>query len=104
MEEIGLIDAVSEPTNIYCDSNTAISWHKTGKISDGNQYLDLAYHQPREWEMDGSIKVLGIDTKDNVANIGSKPFGPKEVKLFLRVLRGKEEWRIKFPRAMISLT
>ena len=78
MEEIfGLTNVISEPTNIYYDSNTTISWHKTGKISDGNQYLDLAYHQPREWEMDGSIKALVLDTKDNVSDKDSKPFGPE---------------------------
>ena len=104
IEEIGLESVISEPTKVYCDSNTAISWHKTGKISDGNQYLDLAYHQPREWEMDGSIKVLGIDTKDNVSDIGSKPFGPEEVKLFVGVLRGQRKWTIKFPRETISFT
>ena len=40
-EELGLHEVIEEPTKIYVDNNTAIHWVKTGKITPGNQYLDL---------------------------------------------------------------
>ena len=53
LQELGHTNVIQLPTKVYCDNNTAIHWLKTGKITDGNQYLDLAYHQPREWEREG---------------------------------------------------
>ena len=81
-EELGLAELLVQPTKIYVDNNVAIHWVKTGKITDGNQYLDLAYHQTREWEREGTIKVLGIHTHDNVSDLGSKPCGPEEYSRF----------------------
>ena len=88
----------------YCDNNVAIAWVKTGKITDGNQYLDLAYHQPREWERQGKIIVVAVDTKDNWSDLGTKSCGPEEYKRFLGVLCGLEVWVIHFPRATITFT
>ena len=47
--EIGLSAWVEDPTTIFSDSVTAIDWAKFGKITPGNNYLALAYHQVREW-------------------------------------------------------
>ena len=103
-EELGLLEVIAQPTKVYVDNSVAIQWVKTGKITDGNQYLDLAYHQPREWEHDGSISVRGIHTHDNVSDLGSKPCGPEEYSRFLMVLCGYEKWVIKHPRDTMSLT
>ena len=103
-EELGLAELLVQPTKIYVDNNVAIHWVKTGKITDGNQYLDLAYHQTREWEREGTIKILGIHTHDNVSDLGSKPCGPEEFSRFLLVLCGYEDWVIKFPRETMSFT
>ena len=103
-EELGLLDIIAKPTKVYCDNKVAVQWQKTGKITDGNQYLDLAYHQPREWEKEGSIIVLGVHTKDNVSDLGSKPCGLAEYELFLRVMCGYEKWIIHFPIPTITFT
>ena len=103
-EELGLAEVIAEPTLVYVDNNVAIHWHKTGKITDGNQYLDLAYHQPREWERERTISIRSVHTEDNVSDLGSKPCGPVEYSRFLNVLCGIVRWVIKFPRETMSFT
>ena len=101
---MGLHEVIKEPTKIYVDNNTAIHWVKTGKITPGNQYLDLAYHQVREWERTGHVVVLAIDTKDNISDIGSKPCKEEEFINFYPVLCGRSKWVIKFPRQTMTFT
>ena len=33
LKELGIMEPISKPTIVYCDSNVAINWVKTGKIS-----------------------------------------------------------------------
>ena len=54
--EIGLSDWVCEATVIRNDSVTAIDWAEFGKITPGNNYLALGYHQTREWIKEDEIK------------------------------------------------
>ena len=102
--EMGLLDQIEEPTKVYCDNNTAIHWVKTGKITDGNQYLQMAFHQTREWEADGQICVLAVNTKDNFSDLMTKPCGKEEYALFLMVFCGYERWVIKVPRETMTFT
>lgn len=109
MEELGVtlpqfLKVIEQPTKIYVDNNTAIHWVKTGKITEGNMYLDLAYHQPREWEGDGSIVIIAIHTDDNVSDLGSKPAGPAEYERFLLVMCGYKKWIIQHPRDTMTFT
>ena len=103
-QELGLTEVIEQPTKIYVDNNVAVHWLKTGKITAGNQYLDLSYHQPREWEMRKMIQICAIHTKDNVSDIGSKPCGPEEHRLFLMVLCGYKKWIIHYPRDTMTFT
>lgn len=102
--EVGLHDQIELPTKVYCDNNTAIQWVKTGKITGGNQYLDLAYHQPREWERDGDIKLMAVHSMDNTSDLMTKPCGKKEYDAHLMVLCGYDKWVIKYPRETMSFT
>ena len=75
-----------------------------GKITDGNQYLQMAFHQTREWEADGQICVLAVNTKDNFSDLMTKPCGKEEYALFLMVFCGYERWVIKVPRETMTFT
>ena len=103
-EELGLYEVIDKPTKIYCDNNVAIHWLKTGKITDGNQYMQLAYHQPREWERMGLIVTCAIDTIDNTSDLGTKPNSAEEFKRHLPVKMGYARWEIKFPRPTMTFT
>ena len=98
------MEVIAEPTKVYVDNNAAIHWVKTGKITEGNQYLNLAYHQPREWERDGSIIVTAIHKEDNVSDLGSKPCGPAELGRFLLILCGYVAWAYTHHRDTITFT
>ena len=74
-----------------------------GKITEGNQYLELSYHQPRCWEKEGKIKILGIDTKDILSDLGSKPCGPDEYLRFLHVICGFQKWILRTPRETMTM-
>ena len=100
---MGLKEIVKEPTKCYVDNNVAIHWVKTGKITEGNQYLELSYHQPRCWEKEGKIIIRGVDTKDIVSDLGSKPCGPDEYTRFLMVMCGYETWVIHNPRSTMTM-
>ena len=103
-EELGLYEVIDKPTKIYCDNNVAIHWLKTGKITDGNQYMALAYHQPREWERDGEIETCAVDTFDNTSDLGSKPNSVEEFARHLPVKMGYARWKITLPRPTMSFT
>ena len=104
LKELGIMEPISEPTIIYCDSNVAINWVKTGKISKGNHYLDVDWHQPREWERDGHIIIMGLDTFDMLTDIGTKACEEVEFSRFLLPLKGHEVWVITRPRKTMTLT
>ena len=104
MKELGLVDQVDEPTIIYCDSQVAINWVKTGKISTGNHYYDVDWHQPREWELEGHIQFLGLDTKDMVTDIGTKSCNEVEFDTHVMVMKGYQPLVIRHPRTTMTLT
>ena len=48
--ELGPTHVIDRPTKISCDNATAVQWVKTGKVTEGNHYVDLAYNLPRQLE------------------------------------------------------
>ena len=66
-------DWVCAATVILSDSVTAIDWAKFGKITPGNNYLALGYHQTREWRKEGEIKPDHVRGWDNISDMGAKP-------------------------------
>ena len=73
MTEIGLSDWVCTATVIFSDNVTAIDWATFGKITPGNNYLALGYHQTREWIMNGEINPGHVRGWDDISYIGTKP-------------------------------
>lgn len=103
-KELGLYEVITEPTKIYCDNKPAISWEKTGQITEGNHYFDIDFHQPREWERLGHIEVFDLDTRDMITDLGTKAVGEPEIQNLLLVLKGHEPWTIKHPRRTLQFT
>ena len=79
-------------------------WVKTGKISKGNHYFDIDWHQPREWERDGSIMIKGLDTSDMITDIGTKACTKEEFERLLLPMKGHEAWKITKPRHTMTFT
>lgn len=104
MKELGLTDQIAEPTIIYCDSNVALNWEKTGKVSKGNHYLNVDWHQPREWEQEGHMIFLALDTRDMITDLGTKACTEQEFETHVMVMKGYKIFIIKFPRKTMTLT
>lgn len=102
--ELGLNSIIAAPTKLYVDNSVAIQWVKTGRITEGNMYMDLSYHQPREWEREGFLEVCFVHTHDNPSDLGSKPGGVEEYARFLGVICGEKPWVLKFPRQTLLFT
>jgi len=103
-KELGIMDVLASPTIIYCDSNVAIHWIKTGKVSKGNHYLDVDWHQPREWERDGHLITMGLDTWDMMTDLGTKACNEAEFGRHLLPMKGHALWVITRPRVTMTLT
>ena len=73
MTEIGLSDWVCVPMVINSDSVTAIDWAKFGKVTPGNNYLALGYHQTLERIMSGEINPVHVRGWGNISDMGTKP-------------------------------
>ena len=89
--EIGLSDWVEEPTTILSDSVTAIDWAKFGKITPGNNYLSLAYHQVREWVENNTVTPVHVRGWDNISDLGTKPVEKNVIDRLLRFYVGLED-------------
>ena len=79
---------VAEPTKIYSDSITAIDWAKFGKITPGNNYLALGYHQIQEWIASKHIELVKIMGYNNVSDFGTKPVDKPVVDRLLKFYTG----------------
>lgn len=103
-KELRLMEVIPVPTKIYVDNEVAINWQKTGKMTPGNHYADIDYFQPREWEQDGHIKVLSLDTRDMITDLGTKAVSEKELDALFLVMKGHKKWVIKHPRNTMLYT
>ena len=66
------------PIKVYVDSQPCISAMKTGKRTKRNKHLDPRMFYVHELINDGFIELVYIPTKDQAADILTKPLGPKE--------------------------
>ena len=82
---------MEDPTTIFSDSVTAIDWAKFGKITPGNNYLALAYHQVREWMENNTVAPVHIRGWVNISDLGTKPVEKQVIDRHLRFYVGLED-------------
>jgi hypothetical protein len=65
------------PAILYCDNQAAetVANGDQGKLTKGSKHISLRYHIVREKVSDGELKVTRVDTKNNRADIFTKPLG-----------------------------
>ena len=87
LKEIKLDYMLTEPTPIYSDSKGAIEWMKFRKITPGNNYILLAYHQVREWVESNQVTIVYKRSCFNTADILTKAVSRQVyMKLLLKFL------------------
>ena len=73
----------SNPIPILCDNTSAISISKNLVMHSKTKHIPIKYHFVREQVLDRTIKLEHIGTKEQVADIFTKPL-PKEAFEYLR--------------------
>ena len=72
-----------EPTVIHCDNTSAISLSKNPVQHSKGKHIPIKFHYIREQETNKNIKLEYIPTKEQVADIFTKPLN-KEAFEYLR--------------------
>ena len=65
------------PVDIYCDLDGVISIASKNVDHKRTKHIDVKYHYIRERINEGTIRVNGVDSKDNLADVLTKPL-PRE--------------------------
>ena len=73
----------NEPITIWCDSTSAISISKNPVMHSKTKHIPIKYHFLREHVLEKTVKLEHVGTKDQVADIFTKPL-PKETFDYLR--------------------
>jgi hypothetical protein len=76
-----------EPIPIYCDNTSAISISKNPVIHSKTNHIPIKYHFLREKVAEKNIRVEYVGTKEQVADIFTKPL-PREAFEHLRQILG----------------
>ena len=82
---------MEDRTTIFSDSVTAIDWAKFGKITPGNNYLALAYHQVRKWVENTTVAPVHIRGWDNISDLGTEPVEKQVIDRLLQFYVGLED-------------
>jgi len=73
----------SQPTSIYCDNTSAISISKNPVMHSKTKHIPIKYRFLREQVGEQQVKLEYVNTKDQIADIFTKPL-PKDTFLYLR--------------------
>jgi len=88
LNEIGMNHLIDKPTVLFSDSSGAIDWIKYRKITPGNNYILLAYHQVGELKRNGAILPMWKRGKFNCADLMTKPSTAQDIQRLLRKFLG----------------
>jgi hypothetical protein len=75
-----------EPIPIYCDNTSAISISKNPVMHSKTKHIPIKYHFLREQVAEKNIRVEYVGTKEQVADIFTKPLPWDPLNIFARDL------------------
>ena len=73
----------NQPIPIYCDNTSAISISKNLVLHSKTNHIPIKYHFLQEQVNEQQVKLEYVNTKEQVANIFTKPL-PKDAFDYLR--------------------
>ena len=76
-------EEITEPVILYCDNTSAINISKNPVMHAKTKHIAIKYHYVRELVEDKEVKMEYINTKEQIANIFTKPL-PKDAFEYLR--------------------
>ena len=79
----GMKEEITEPMILYCDNTSAINISKNIVMHAKTKHIAIKYHYVRELVEDKEVKMEYVNSKEQIANIFTKPL-PKEAHEYLR--------------------
>lgn len=79
----GMKEEITEPVILYCDNTSAINISKNPVMHAKTKHIAIKYHYVRELVEDKEVKMEYINTKEQIADIFTKPL-PKDAFEYLR--------------------
>ena len=74
---------IKDPMVILCDKTSAINISKNHVMHTKTKHIAIKYHFLRELVQDKEVKLEYVNTKEQIADIFTKPL-PKDAFLYLR--------------------
>jgi len=78
---------------VYCkvfeDNSGALELARLPKLRPRTKHINVSYHHFREHVRKGLIKIFPIDTKDQIADILTKPLAQNDFQRHRRIMCGK---------------
>ena len=74
---------IKELVVMFCDNTSAINISKNPMMHSKTKHISIKYHFVRELVQEKEIRLEYVHTKEQVANIFTKPL-PKDAFLYLR--------------------
>jgi hypothetical protein len=78
---------------VYCkvfeDNSGALELARLPKLHPRTKHINVCYHHFREHVRKGLIKIFPIDTKDQIADVLTKPLAQNDFQRHLRSMCGK---------------
>lgn len=71
-------------TTIHADNQSCIKMVENEKFSNRTKHIDTRYHFIRDMKEKGDIQLEYVPTEDNIADLLTKPLGPKRID-YLRI-------------------
>ena len=72
-----------EPITIFCDNTSAINISKNPVMHSKTKHIPIKFHFLREQVIEKNIKIEYVETKEQIADIFTKPL-PRETFEYLR--------------------
>lgn len=73
LSELNIPQISLGPTTLMIDNNAAMKLTKNPEFHARTKHIELRHHFLREQVLEGNINVVRVDTKDNLADIFTKP-------------------------------
>ena len=67
-EDMGFPEWMDEPTELFSDNTAAIALATSDILTVQNRFYSRIFHYVKECVRSGRVKVLKVDTKDNVSD------------------------------------
>lgn len=78
---------IEKPINIFEDNSGAIAIAKFGNLTKNSKYIEIHYHFVNECYEKGTIKIIKVDSENNIADILTKALGRNKFEKFRKTLR-----------------